>query len=540
MGIRTERRRIRPFTILHFPSSILHSLARLHRDQSGTISILTVLTLLVFTMLLGMLVNIGRQVDDKIKLQNAADAAGYSSGVVIARGMNLIAFTNHMLSEVFAMTAYMREGRDKGSEPQIPEILAAWQQVAQQFSSGSGTLTHPALQKIVQAGPAVAGKVPLEQDMVRTFSAMTTVKSQLTLPVLEYILGQNELNSGAGGNASATHLIPEFQRAVVQTLPTVARYTASEVAGRHGPAQRIAGGAQGGGGTQSTRSRPLDGVLWRTRVEPVGSYSEVDPWTRTVPAVDPSNEGPDSQQLGAQLGTYQSLATRRRNDLARHYLEQWITGHTFDGTRPFDLAPFEREAPSQGGRVSAKMSRFIDLWRIFTCGQLNELLNIEYPTTNLPHMFRTLPNQLDQNKLEQDHMFVSVVYWPQKPQFFPGMFRHPLERDAIAFSQVFVFIPEARFTRGGNCANGWCRLVRVQVPGSNPPVYTWECLASIRENWPREWDLFNQNWMAKLVPATATTLADVIRTPPTGIASAAQPPNLTGITTQDISYVNMH
>lgn len=514
---------------------LVRTVRGLHRDQSGTISILTVLTLLVFTMLMGMLVNIGRQVDDKIKLQNAADAAGYSSGVVIARGMNLIAFTNHMLSEVFAMTAYMREGRDRGSEPQIPEILAAWQEVGQQFVRGAGTLTHPALQKFVNAGPAISGKVPLEQTMVDTFSAMTTIKSQLTLPVLEYILGQNEMSgqtqagNGQTGGAATTHLIPEFQRAVVQTLPTVARFTASEVAGRHGPAQQ-----------QTTRSRPLDGVLWRTRVQPVGSYSEIDPWSRTVPALDPSNEGPDASLIGQNLSTYQSIATRTRNDLARHYLGQWITGHPFDGTRPFDLGPFERELDSQGGRVSAKMSRFIDLWRIFTCAQLNKLLNIEYPTTNLPHIFRTLPGQLDQDKLRLDHNFVGVVYWPQKPQFFPGMFQHPLQRDAIAFSQVFVFIPRARYLRAGDC-HPWCRQRMECVQGAGGQTICYPvCDVSIYDNWPREWDLFNQNWMVKLVPATVDTLADIIRTPPASIASAAQPPNLAGVTTQDISYVNTH
>lgn len=536
---------IRILSTIHRPPSTL--LRRLHRDQSGAISVLTVLTLLVFTMLMGMLVNIGRQVDDKVKMQNAADAAGYSSGVVLARGMNLIAFTNHMLSEVFAMTAYMREGRDRGSEPQIPEILAAWQQVAQQFSGGSSTLSHPALQKLVQAGPAISGKVPLEQTMVNTFSAMTTIKSQLTLPVLEFILGQNEQSSGQAGAGAATHLIPEFQRAVVQTLPTVAKHTASEIAGRHGPAQQQGGGGPQGGGQQagggqqpSTRNRPMDGVLWRTRVEPVGSYSEVDPFSRTVPALDPSNEGPDVSYLGQQVGMYQTIATRTRNDLARHYLGQWITGHPFDGTRPFDLAPFEREYDSQGGRVSAKMSRFIDLWRIFTCGQLNQLLNQEYPTTNLPHMGRTLPGQLNQDTLRDDHNFVSVVYWPQKPQFFPGMFSNPLERDAIAFSQVFVFIPRARYLRNGSC-HPWCRqrMECVQT-GTGSTVCYPVCDVPVFENWPREWDLFNQNWMVKLVPASVDSLADILRTPPASIASAAQPPNLTGVTTQDIGYVNTH
>src|SRR5262245_12855299 len=102
------------------------NLKNLHRDQSGSISLATVFALLLLTMLLGMVINDGRQVDNKIKLQNAADAATYSGGVVLARGMNSLAFSNHMLCEVFALTAFMREARDRHAEPLVPQILAAW------------------------------------------------------------------------------------------------------------------------------------------------------------------------------------------------------------------------------------------------------------------------------------------------------------------------------------------------------------------------------------------------------------------------------
>ena len=34
------------------------------------------------------------------------------------------------------------------------------------------------------------------------------------------------------------------------------------------------------------------------------------------------------------------------------------------------------------------MSNFFDLWRTFTCGQLEKLLTLEYPQSNLPHLLR--------------------------------------------------------------------------------------------------------------------------------------------------------
>src|SRR5213075_1017327 len=68
----------------------------------GSINLATVFAILLLAFLLGMVLNVARQVDNKIKLQNAADAATYSGGIVLARGMNSVAFSNHLLCEVFA------------------------------------------------------------------------------------------------------------------------------------------------------------------------------------------------------------------------------------------------------------------------------------------------------------------------------------------------------------------------------------------------------------------------------------------------------
>ena len=103
-------------------SAIANLPLRLHRDQRGTISIVGVFTLLALVILLGMVMNTGQQVDQKIKMQNAADAATYSGGVVLARNMNSLAFTNQLLSEVFALTAFMREAQARRAESLTPEI----------------------------------------------------------------------------------------------------------------------------------------------------------------------------------------------------------------------------------------------------------------------------------------------------------------------------------------------------------------------------------------------------------------------------------
>src|SRR5262249_5425643 len=159
-------------------------LRSLPRDERGTISVLSVITIFALTMVLGMVVNAGRQVDEKVRLQNAADAATYSGGVVMARGMNALAFSNHLQAEVFALTAYLRAGRDAGPSKDPTtlnfemSVLAAWDNVGRIFA----TSFH---QKFRDLGPAIQNKVVIEQQLVTSFLNMTELQSTLTLPVLE-------------------------------------------------------------------------------------------------------------------------------------------------------------------------------------------------------------------------------------------------------------------------------------------------------------------------------------------------------------------
>ena len=79
------------------PSLFLRLIGRIHHDQSGSISVVTVFAFIFLTMVLGMLMNVGRHADRKVKIQNAADAATMSGATVLARGMNTLVFTNHLI-----------------------------------------------------------------------------------------------------------------------------------------------------------------------------------------------------------------------------------------------------------------------------------------------------------------------------------------------------------------------------------------------------------------------------------------------------------
>lgn len=493
---------------------------RVHHDQRGSISIASVFALLLLVFLLGMVMNSGRQVDQKVKMQNAADASTYAGGVVLTRGMNTLAFTNHLLFDVFALTAYMREARDQSAQSLTPEILDQWAKTAPEF----GGSQFPELKALATAIPQ---KVPLEREMIRTFSVWAAAASDMMLPVLEEIL--------------ANRRIPEFQRALVESTPRLAQVAADEVARRHGQAW-----------PQSIRpqSPGLRGVLWRTDGEPVGGASEAE--RRTLPVVDPVEDMPPDRD------DYMDLARRQRKRYANIYLRQWNS----ESLRAFD--------------VYARMSQFSNLWRIFTCGQLEKLLEEDYPDTNLPHLIRDTLNDVIDNDiddvavgdvdginahLERDFMFVGVVYREKIGDRIPGVFENPIETDTQAYAQIMLFVPRRRLImasrrldqqqqnsgeNSGAVPGG--ESVPLPVPGAQQPPppdgseneVEWYVTRQSSARHPSQWDLINQNWTMQMVPATTPALAEILSTSPESIGVEANVPDLRRLTEEDLRWISNH
>ncbi|MBM4093912.1 MAG: hypothetical protein FJ276_31575, partial [Planctomycetes bacterium] len=438
--------------------------SRVHHDQRGTISIVSVFTLLLLVMLMGMVINTGQQVDHKVRLQNAADAATYSGGVVLTRSMNSLAFTNHLLSETFALTAFFREASARRAESLTPEILDNWERIGRfMFSPSEFT-------KFAELGLAINEKIPPnravdgDREMIFTFSEWAAAGAELMLPVFEGILYEG--------------LIPRFQVALVETTPQMVQTAADETAQRHG------------------RSWPrpvvLRGAIWRTIGDPVAGASEVA--RGTLPVVDPIN--------GTELDMpfYFSQAKSNRDRLAEGYLNQWNNAVL----RHFDYL--------------GKMNQFSNLWRIFTRGELDRLLNQEYPISNMPHVLRT--NEPQESDLEQDYMFVGVVYKGRRGDLMSVVFENPIGRapqapDTLAFAQLMVFVPERRLVwwhytdsppeglHGGGIP-GLPNPFPDPDPDPNPapPGDTWWDVVLQHRGWhDDDWTLFNQNWSTQLTPA---------------------------------------
>ena len=461
------------------------------------ISILSVFAVLLLVMLLGMVMNVGRQVDGKIRIQNAADATAYSGGVVLARGLNTLAFTNHLLCDVFATTAFLREARDRNAESYVPSILAAWEKEGPVFS-GSG------FDKFEDLGPAISQKVPLEQELVRSYSEWAAAVSDAVLPLMEGILDEE--------------LIPQYQRAVAAAFPDIAQAAALEVAIRNGQ-------------PDFGRGKIL-GALWRSSGQLVGGdYEMADP---SLPVVDP--------ELGTMpnQSEYLSTARRQRESQANRYLRDWNRQ---------TLAFFDR-----GG----KMSQFGALWRSFTCGYLRQLLDEEYPDRNLPFIIHTKANDLltadaRNNHLDQYFTFLGVVYWKQVPEFAPKVFFNPIDGDAMAFAQVRVFVPRRRlvwlYINGG----GGSTTPIGGVPGEFPTLpneatpepgqgSTGQWIVG-RERVSGSWTLLNQRWTCQLVPATMPALAAILQTVPPMSEFAEEEivlPSLGNVSSEEIGRISPH
>ncbi len=555
--------RVIDILIRELPVAAIRSLhrfsRRVHGDERGTISIVTVFSLLMFTMLLVMIVNVATHIDDKMKMQNAADASAYSGGVVLARGMNTLAFTNHLLCDVFAMTAFLREGRDRNAEQLVPEVLDAWNVAGEKFSQSQ-------FDKFNRLGQAILAKVPAEREAVTAYGEMAAQSAELTLGVFEYTLEER--------------LIGKFQRTVMRTIPQLAQRATDEIAKQHGTPGQAATEQVNPRITRTIDRGDQVGVLWRTNVMRVAYSNEADPLTRTLPVVDPDPAETDFGMLpfGDQ---YMTTAVEQRRRLSKRFLDAWN----------FDRLAFFNSA--------GKMSNYFHLWRIATCSQLEQLLIVEYPVTNLPMVIRrhesggdveeivrqteqllrmsrrdyqehptvmdAVRQQMDVDEyLEQNFQFVSAVYRRHLREAAPGLFKNPLNQnsDAVTFAQVSLFVPRPRMRRwysyqdsqrNGNGISislggtyGFTSNLTVDAgsiasnnadPNSpnRPRQEHWGL-----ENWPTHWDLLNQNWMVQLVPATASNVTRILQTSPGGELAQVRLPSFGGIGSAGFKVINHH
>jgi hypothetical protein len=457
-----------------------------------------VFAVFVFVLVLGMVMNVGRQVDGKIRMQNAADNAAFSGGLVIARGLNTLAFTNHMMSEVFALTAFLREARDRNSESFAGPILLAWSTMAPVLAGAN-------VPKFRELSDAIPRKVELEHQMVTAYGDWAAAVVPNVLPVMEEILRQEA--------------IPQFQRSVVALYPHLAQAAAMEVAEQEGRPGN-------GRGT-------MVGVLWRTSGRIVGGESEArDP---TLPVIDPRSDP-----------VLRRRAREARDRLARHYLREWNDRamHGFDR-----FAKMSQFASLWRGFTCGNLEEL-----------LSQNPNTNLPILLRDEAVTTTARANSNAYLDQYFTLIGVAYWGRLPGFAPWVFRNPLTdaagqpADAAAFAQVRVYIPRPRLMYWWTSPSDLDQSVggvpgeTLPMPpgrplaGSNPPsLPIWRIRR--QPGATEEWSSFNQRWTAQLVPATHESLAMILRTAPPVAEFQRQHfrvASLGGLGTSDIARVNTH
>ncbi len=482
--------------------------AGLHRDQRGTISIASVFALIMLTMLLGMVMNSVRQVNEKVQMQNAADAATYAGGVVITRNMNTMAFTNHLLSDVFALTAFLRESYYRNAESFTPETLDHWDRIAPHLAKAP-------YQPFAELGIAIPGKTELEGDrdleasagdMVSTWGDWHYAVAEPILPVMEAILVEE--------------MIPNFQTALAENSGYLAQAATDEIARRHGESW--------------PQDAELRGVLWTNSGVPV---VESEYWILPV-----------SHPLESDI--HFTRARDQRQELAREYLSRWNDdngGRGDSNDHQKKLMRFDRHG---------RMSQFGNLWRIFTRGYLKKLLEEEYPDTNLPFQIHETPYDMgDVNTaVEFDYMFVGVVYQEGMNEAMTSVFKTPIETNRQAYAQIYVFIPRRRIIfhenihvtvdRGGLTRQDWHESRGwVEMPpdsGNWVEVRNWRTVGLNREWYPDRWNLLSQNWTMQLTPATSSALPEILSTAPDIDGFEVQAPDYSGLSVEDIYWLSNH
>jgi hypothetical protein len=112
---------------------------------------------------------------------------------------------------------------------------------------------------------------------------------------------------------------------------------------------------------------------------------------------------------------------------------------------------------------------------------------------------------------------------------FPGLYRNPLHRDgsdAVTFAQVQIFLPRNRHLC---CPWAW------PIPQRDGTI-RWR---NNMDGWPQHWDLLNQNWQCKLVPATSRSVPQILSRAPSDLPNF-RPPRMTGVSEEDFRQLNQH
>ncbi len=146
-------------------------LRRIAIDDEGMVSLATIVAVLFFVLLIGLAGNVGQAVSQKIEVQNAADATAYSGAVWMARGMNAVTVTNHVIGELMALVVLHEAFGGKALDDDKP-----FEQGTVDAANLAITIAHAT---IIPTVIAPAGPDPVDEQSIHAQATLFDSKMQL-------------------------------------------------------------------------------------------------------------------------------------------------------------------------------------------------------------------------------------------------------------------------------------------------------------------------------------------------------------------------
>lgn len=174
-------------------------------SRSGKVSIVTCIVVLGMAVMIGMVGNIGRATVAKLEAQNAADAVAFSSAQWMARSMNAITATNHMLGEVTALVTVLEAlgGPEVDAQieftPQQSKILNNVISSVQEMAPIRGLPTYvpqPVTNIDTRLVDFVADRVAPENKKHKAFATIYDAKMQLKRELATTLILKTAANVG--------------------------------------------------------------------------------------------------------------------------------------------------------------------------------------------------------------------------------------------------------------------------------------------------------------------------------------------------------
>lgn len=417
----------------------------LHRDERGQVSILFVIAVIALVFLIALIFNTARQTTRKIEMQGAADSAAVAGGVWVARGMNLMVLNNNTMADVLAVMITLRS------------LL----QTAQTMR-----LLLPGMAAAAAAFPPTAWMAPIFLREAARYLALSRVLQA----------ADNTLSRQPGGFGwRVMSILDRFNQFIKTSFPFVAEAQAISFARRNGADAAIPGLLVGGQPGSLTRLLPLlpvargpQGLLAARAADcqlKKLRWAAITVLVLTGPLSSPVAIGIYLQMvslnvasLGGTAAALSSTVTVTRDDL--------LDVRDGDGRGIEDMVDDYNAEGEESGRERVDMSGF---------------------------RFRTFSNAV----------FAPPLTWPSNPPRPMTLTDRPRAAGSATTNVSERTIEMTRPRRHlqllafafGRMPDG-SAIGGEQFP--NPSIYGWLTFAQADVYNPTRWEMFTQDWRAKL------------------------------------------